>query len=67
MLVSHSRKKEDSDEYETVMEDETLNSMIPIWKRDPSEVTDEEYASFYTEKYYDFEKPIKVSELPWKL
>ncbi|MDO5137401.1 MAG: molecular chaperone HtpG [Oscillospiraceae bacterium] len=60
MLVSHSRKKEDSDEYETVMEDETLNSMIPIWKRDPSEVTDEEYASFYTEKYYDFEKPIKV-------
>lgn len=60
MLVSHSRKKEDSNEYETVMEDETLNSMIPIWKRDPSEVTDEEYASFYTEKYYDFEKPIKV-------
>ena len=60
MLVSHSRKKEDSDEYETVMEDETLNSMIPIWKRDPSEVTDEEYASFYTEKYYDYEKPIKV-------
>ncbi|MBR3354370.1 MAG: molecular chaperone HtpG [Oscillospiraceae bacterium] len=60
MLVQHSHKKEDSDEYETVFEDETLNSMIPIWKRDPSEVTDEEYASFYTEKYFDYEKPIKV-------
>ena len=60
MMVQHSSKKEDSEEYETVYEDETLNSMIPIWKRDPSEVTDEEYASFYTEKYYDYEKPIKV-------
>ena len=60
MLVQHSRKKEDSDEYETVYEVETLNSMIPIWKRDPSEVSDEEYAAFYTEKFYDYEKPIKV-------
>ena len=60
MLTQHSRKKEDSDEYETVFEDETLNSMVPIWKRDPAEVTDEEYASFYTEKYFDYEKPIKV-------
>ena len=60
MPVQHSRKKEDSDEYETVYEIETLNSMIPIWKREPSEVTDEEYASFYTEKFYDYEKPIKV-------
>jgi len=60
MLVEHSKKKEDSEEYETVKEDETLNSMIPIWKKDPSEVSEEEYAAFYTEKYYDYEKPIKV-------
>ncbi len=60
MLTEHSRKKEDSEEYETVQEDETLNSMIPIWKRDPSEVTEDEYAQFYTEKYYDYEKPLKV-------
>ena len=60
MLVEHSKKKEDSEVYETVKEDETLNSMIPIWKKDPSEVSEEEYAAFYTEKYYDYEKPIKV-------
>ena len=40
MLVEHSKKKEDSEEYETVKEDETLNSMIPIWKKDPSEVSE---------------------------
>ena len=60
MLTEHSKKKEDSEEYETVFEDETLNSMVPIWKRDPAEVTEEEYAQFYTEKYYDYEKPLKV-------
>ena len=60
MLTEHSRKKEDSEDYETVMEDETLNSMIPIWKRDPSEVSEEEYAQFYSEKFFDYEKPLKV-------
>lgn len=60
MLVEHSQKKDDSDEYEKVLEDETLNSMIPIWKKDPSEVTEDEYSAFYTEKFYDYEKPIKV-------
>lgn len=61
MLTSHSHLKEGSeDEYETVMEDETLNSMVPIWKKSASEVTDEEYAQFYQDKYYDFEAPLKT-------
>lgn len=55
------RKKEGSEnEYETYVEVETLNSMVPIWKRPASEVTDEEYKSFYTEKFYDYEAPAKV-------
>ena len=61
MLTSHSHLKEGSeDEYETVMEDETLNSMVPIWMKSASEVTDEEYAQFYQDKYYDFEAPLKT-------
>lgn len=61
MLVSHSKLKEGSDnEYETVTEDETLNSMVPIWKKTASEVTDEEYSQFYQDKYYDYEAPLKV-------
>ena len=61
MLTSHSQLKEGSeDEYETVTEDETLNSMVPLWKKSASEVTDEEYAQFYRDKYYDYEAPLKV-------
>ena len=61
MMPSHSHLKEGSEnEYETVSEDETLNSMIPIWKKTASEVTDEEYAQFYQDKYYDFEAPLKT-------
>lgn len=39
---------------------ETINSMIPIWKKKQSEVKDEEYNNFYTDKFYDYEKPLKV-------
>ena len=41
-------------------EEHTINSMIPIWKKKQSEVTDEEYNNFYTDKFYDYEKPLKV-------
>jgi len=58
MEISKRKKKEGTeDEYETVTEVETLNSMVPIWKKERSEVTDEEYRSFYTDKFYDFEAP----------
>ena len=53
-------KDEKSEETETVVEDKTLNSMIPIWKRNESEVTSEEYNSFYADKFYDFEAPAKT-------
>lgn len=45
---------------ETVVEDKTLNSMIPIWKKSEDEVTQEEYNAFYSDKFYDFEAPIKT-------
>ena len=47
-------------EYDTVSETEVLNSMTPIWKRAKSEVSTEEYNSFYTDKFYDYEAPLKV-------
>lgn len=61
MQVSHSHLKEGTEnEYETVTEDETLNSMVPLWKKGASDVTDEEYAQFYQDKYFDYEAPLKV-------
>ncbi len=44
---------------ETKEEDKTLNSMIPIWKKDESEVSEEEYNNFYSDKFFDYEKPLK--------
>ena len=61
MEVQEERLKEGTeDTYETVTEDRVLNSMTPIWKRPAGEVTDEEYASFYQEKFFDYEAPRKV-------
>ena len=44
---------------ETKEEEKTLNSMIPIWKKDESEVSEEEYNNFYSDKFFDYEKPLK--------
>ena len=64
MEVEKSRKKEDSPEdkpeYETYTEMETLNSMVPIWQRSKKDVTDEEYESFYREKFFDYNKPLRI-------
>ena len=61
MKVENRVLKEGSDnEYETVFEDATLNSMIPIWKKDKKDITEDEYNNFYSEKFYDYEKPMKV-------
>ena len=59
MEISKSRKKEDEDSYESYMEEDTLNSMIPIWQRAMKDVTQEEYDSFYREKFFDYEKPLR--------
>ncbi|MBP3841396.1 MAG: molecular chaperone HtpG [Bacilli bacterium] len=58
MLIEKTEKKDDKEE--KVSEDKTLNSMIPIWKKNTNEVKEEEYNDFYTDKFYDYEKPIKV-------
>ena len=64
MEVEKSRKKEDSPEdkpeYETYTELETLNSMVPIWQRSKKDVTDEEYETFYREKFFDYNKPLRI-------
>ena len=61
MLTSHRQLKEGTEnEYEDVYEDETLNSMTPIWKKPQSKVKDEEYAEYYKAKFADYEAPLKV-------
>lgn len=59
MTVEETKKTDDEKE-ETVEVDKTLNSMTPIWKKSKSEVKDEDYQDFYTDKFYDYEKPLKV-------
>jgi molecular chaperone HtpG len=67
MDIEKSRKVEaeaaeatDEPKYETYIEEETLNSMVPLWKRAKSKITEEEYAGFYKDKFADFEDPLKV-------
>lgn len=45
-------------EFETVIENRTLNSMVPIWKKSKSDLTDEDYNSYYREKFYDYNEPV---------
>lgn len=47
-------------ETETYQETETLNSMVPVWQKNKSEVTEEDYFAFYREKFYDFQDPVKA-------
>ncbi|MBR4078664.1 MAG: molecular chaperone HtpG [Christensenellaceae bacterium] len=61
MMTEKSIPKEGAeDEYETVMEDEVLNSMVPLWRKNKSEVTEEEYNQLYKDKFFDFEDPLAV-------
>ena len=60
MEVENNRKKEDSDEYETYEEVITVNSMIPLWKRNKKDITEEEYNNFYSDKFFDYDKPLDV-------
>lgn len=60
MEVENNRKKEDSVEYETYKEVITVNSMIPLWKRNKKDITKEEYNNFYSDKFFDYDKPLDV-------
>lgn len=66
MMVERSRVKEGTGvegvpaEYESYTEDQTLNSMVPIWRKNKSELTDDDYTAFYREKFFDYEAPAKV-------
>mgnify|MGYP003479498229 FL=1 len=60
MDVTESKLKEGStDEFEQVTEEKIINSMVPIWKKNKGELTDEDYEQFYHEKHYGFDKPLK--------
>ncbi len=72
MEVTHSRPVEQSEEdkeagkapeYEDYLEVETLNSMVPLWKKSKSELKEEDYKHFYTEKFYDYNEPLKYSHV----
>lgn len=65
MDVQKSRPIEDSEEgeYENYVETDTLNSMVPIWKRAKGEVSEEEFAAFYKEKFFDYNAPARVIQV----
>ena len=61
MDIEHRHLKEGSkDEYESHIEEETLNSMIPIWKKNKKDLKQEEYNQFYQEKFFDYEEPLRT-------
>jgi len=52
-------KKDNKDEFDEFVEDETLNSMVPIWRKNKNELKDEDYENFYRDKHFGFEKPLR--------
>jgi molecular chaperone HtpG len=61
MMVKKSRPKKDNDkEQEEYFEDETLNSMVPIWRKNKNELKPEDYDQFYMDKHFGYDKPLRV-------
>lgn len=58
-VTKHRPKEEGDKEFEEYREEETVNSMVPIWRKNRSELKDEDYENFYNEKRYGFDKPLK--------
>ncbi|HET7657970.1 MAG TPA: molecular chaperone HtpG, partial [Bacillales bacterium] len=59
MDVTEQKPKEgEENEFEEVVEEQTVNSMVPIWRKNKNELTDEDYENFYAEKRYGFDKPL---------
>ncbi len=60
MDVTHSHPVEGKEgEFETVTHEDTLNSQVPLWRKNKAELTDEDYEQFYTEKRFGFDKPLR--------
>ena len=63
-MIKKSKLKEGTDdEYEEYFEDETLNSMVPIWRKNKSELKEEDYENFYREKHFGYDKPLKYTHV----
>lgn len=59
--TEEEKKKEDyKPEYESYSEDDILNSMVPLWRKNKSELSDDDYNNFYKEKFFDYENPLKT-------
>ena len=56
--LKEKKNENDKDEYETITEIETINDLVPLWKRKAKDVSAEEYDTFYSDKFFDYEKPI---------
>ncbi len=59
-VTHHELVDEEKHEYKDTKEVETLNSMVPIWKKAKKDVSDEDYDNFYMDKFSDYDKPLKV-------
>lgn len=57
-LTEEKLKEGTEDEYETIVEEKIVNSMVPIWKKNKTELTDDDYKNFYHEKHYGFDNPL---------
>src|SRR5690554_6866892 len=58
-LTTRKPKDGKDDEFEEFIEEQTVNSMVPIWRKNKNELTPEDYTNFYTEKRYGFDQPVK--------
>ncbi|MFD2671479.1 molecular chaperone HtpG [Marinicrinis sediminis] len=58
-VTTRAPKEDNEEEFDEFTEEQTVNSMVPIWRKNKSELTDEDYAAFYAEKRYGFDKPLK--------
>ncbi|MFC4736915.1 molecular chaperone HtpG [Bacillus daqingensis] len=58
-VTVHEPKDEESEETVEKQEEQTINSMVPIWRKDKAELSDEDYENFYHEKHYGFDKPLR--------
>ena len=58
-VTTHEPKPDDSDDFEEVVKEQTVNSQVPLWRRNKNEITEEDYINFYSEKHYGYDKPLK--------